>query len=107
CDHRQSPPLQVHLWSSRIAHSGNGNRAFSRDVVVQRLSNRTARIHYRICRRLLAINRRTNSVTGTSRSRGSLVWVAVAYGVRITVVLNLLFLPNSAEAAEHRPKPTS
>jgi uncharacterized membrane protein YccC len=35
------------------------------------------------------------------------VWVAVAYGVAITVVLNLLFLPDSAEAAEHRPKPTS
>lgn len=34
------------------------------------------------------------------------VWVAVAYGVGITVVLNLLFLPDSAEAAEHRPKPT-
>src|SRR5437867_1464215 len=35
------------------------------------------------------------------------VWVAVAYGVGITVVLNLLFLPDSAEVAEHRPKPTS
>jgi uncharacterized membrane protein YccC len=35
------------------------------------------------------------------------VWVAVAYGVGITVGLNLLFLPDSAEAAEHRPKPTS
>src|SRR6185312_365048 len=35
------------------------------------------------------------------------VWVAVAYGVGITVVLNLLFMPDSAEAAEHRPKPTS
>jgi uncharacterized membrane protein YccC len=35
------------------------------------------------------------------------VWVAVAYGVGITVVLNLLLLPDSAEAAEHRPKPTS
>src|SRR5512132_727573 len=35
------------------------------------------------------------------------VWVAVAYGVGITVVLNLLFLPDSAEAAEDRPKPTS
>ena len=35
------------------------------------------------------------------------VWVAVAYGVGITVVLNLLFLPDSAEAAEHRAKPTS
>jgi uncharacterized membrane protein YccC len=35
------------------------------------------------------------------------VWVAVAYGVGITVVLNLLFLPDAAEAAEHRPKPTS
>ena len=35
------------------------------------------------------------------------VWVAVVYGVGITVVLNLLFLPDSAEAAEHQPKPIS
>ena len=35
------------------------------------------------------------------------VWVAVAYGVGITVLVNLLFLPDSAEAAEQRPKPTS
>src|SRR5437870_3079116 len=32
------------------------------------------------------------------------VWVAIAYAVAITVVLNLLFLPDSADAAEHRPK---
>jgi uncharacterized membrane protein YccC len=39
--------------------------------------------------------------------RGALwVWVAIAYGVAITVVLHLLFLPDSAQAApEHRPKP--
>jgi uncharacterized membrane protein YccC len=35
------------------------------------------------------------------------VWVAIAYAVAITVVLNLLFLPDSADAAEHRPKPKS
>jgi uncharacterized membrane protein YccC len=35
------------------------------------------------------------------------VWVAVAYGCGITVVLNLLFLPDSAEAKERPPKPTS
>jgi uncharacterized membrane protein YccC len=35
------------------------------------------------------------------------VWVAVAYGCGITVVLNLLFLPDSAEAAERPPKLTS
>ena len=35
------------------------------------------------------------------------VWVAVAYAVALTVVLNLLFLPDSADAAEHRPKPKS
>jgi uncharacterized membrane protein YccC len=34
------------------------------------------------------------------------VWVAVAYGAAVIVVLTLLFLPDSAEAAEHRPKPT-
>ena len=39
--------------------------------------------------------------------RGALwVWVAIAYAVAITVVLHLLFLPDSADAAtEHRPKP--
>ena len=35
------------------------------------------------------------------------VWVAVAYGAAITVVLNLLFLPDSAPGAEPRPRPTS
>jgi uncharacterized membrane protein YccC len=34
------------------------------------------------------------------------VWVAVAYGAAVIVVLSLLFLPDSAEAAEDRPKPT-
>jgi len=39
--------------------------------------------------------------------RGALwVWVAIAYAAAITVVLHLLFLPDSADAAaEHRPKP--
>src|SRR5215471_8328728 len=39
--------------------------------------------------------------------RGALwVWVAIAYAVAITVVLHLLFLPDSADAApEHGPKP--
>jgi uncharacterized membrane protein YccC len=41
-------------------------------------------------------------------ARGCLwVWVAVAYAVAITVVLHLLFLPDSPDAAEHRPKPKS
>ena len=35
------------------------------------------------------------------------VWVAVAYGAAITVVLNLLFLPDSADATEPGPKPKS
>jgi uncharacterized membrane protein YccC len=35
------------------------------------------------------------------------LWVAVSYGVAVTVVLNLLFLPASANAAERRPKPKS
>jgi uncharacterized membrane protein YccC len=40
--------------------------------------------------------------------RGALwVWVAIAYAVAITVVLHLLFLPDSPGAAEHRPKPKS
>lgn len=33
------------------------------------------------------------------------VWVAVAYGAAVIVVLTRVFLPDSAEAAEHRPKP--
>src|SRR6516162_134263 len=35
------------------------------------------------------------------------VWVAVSYGAALIVVLTLLFLPDSAEAAERPPKPTS
>jgi uncharacterized membrane protein YccC len=35
------------------------------------------------------------------------LWVAVSYGVAVTVVLNLLFLPDSTEEAEHRAKPKS
>ena len=39
--------------------------------------------------------------------RGALwVWVAIAYGAAVIVVLSRLFLPDSAEPAEHRPKPT-
>ena len=39
--------------------------------------------------------------------RGALwVWVAIAYGAVLILVLTLLFLPDSAEAAEHKPKPT-
>ena len=34
------------------------------------------------------------------------VWVAVAYGAAVIVVLTLLFLPDSPEAVEHRPRPT-
>jgi uncharacterized membrane protein YccC len=33
------------------------------------------------------------------------VWVAIAYGAAIIVVLTLLFLPDSAEPAERSPKP--
>jgi uncharacterized membrane protein YccC len=33
------------------------------------------------------------------------VWVALAYAVALTVVLHLLFLPDSASATEHGPKP--
>ena len=33
------------------------------------------------------------------------IWVALAYGVGIIVVLSSLFLPDSAEATEDRPKP--
>ena len=35
------------------------------------------------------------------------LWVALAYGVGLTVVLNLLFLPESASPAAHQPKPKS
>ena len=35
------------------------------------------------------------------------LWVAIVYGVALTVVLNLLFLPDSADASEQPPKPKS
>lgn len=33
------------------------------------------------------------------------LWVAIAYGVGLTVVLNLLFLPDTSGPPAHRPKP--
>src|SRR6266853_3108592 len=35
------------------------------------------------------------------------LWVALAYGVGLTVVLNLLFLPESASPPAHQPRPKS
>ena len=35
------------------------------------------------------------------------LWVAIAYGVGLTVVLNLLFLPDTPGPPAHRPKPKS
>src|ERR1700730_2488853 len=35
------------------------------------------------------------------------LWVALAYAIVVTVVLNLLFLPDTPKAAEPRPKPKS
>jgi uncharacterized membrane protein YccC len=35
------------------------------------------------------------------------LWVALTYAIAITVVLNLLFLPDTSKAAEHQPKPKS
>ena len=35
------------------------------------------------------------------------LWVAIAYGVGLTVVLNLLFLPDTTGPPGHRPKPKS
>jgi uncharacterized membrane protein YccC len=35
------------------------------------------------------------------------LWVALAYGIAVTVVLNLLFLPDTGSSPEHRPKPKS
>ena len=40
--------------------------------------------------------------------RGALwLWVAIAYSIGLTVVLNRLFLPDSADAQDHKPKPKS
>jgi multidrug resistance protein MdtO len=33
------------------------------------------------------------------------LWVALTYAIAVTVVLNLLFLPDTPKAAAHRPKP--
>ena len=35
------------------------------------------------------------------------LWVALAYAITLTVVLNLLFLPDTPESTEHRSKPKS
>src|SRR6266403_1723444 len=35
------------------------------------------------------------------------LWVALTYAIALTVVLNLLFLPDTPKSAEHRPKPKS
>jgi len=35
------------------------------------------------------------------------LWVAIAYGVGLTVVLNLIFLPDTTGPPAHRPKPKS
>jgi uncharacterized membrane protein YccC len=35
------------------------------------------------------------------------LWVALAYAIALTVVLNLLFLPETPKTAEHPPKPKS
>jgi uncharacterized membrane protein YccC len=35
------------------------------------------------------------------------LWVALVYAIALTVVLNLLFLPDTPESAEHRSKPKS
>src|SRR6478672_5313712 len=35
------------------------------------------------------------------------LWVAIVYGAAVTVVLNLLFLPDGAGSAAHSPKPKS
>jgi len=35
------------------------------------------------------------------------LWVALTYAIAVTVVLNLLFLPDTPRAAAHRPKPKS
>src|SRR5260370_23315926 len=35
------------------------------------------------------------------------LWVALAYAIAVTVMLHLLFLPDTPKTAEHRPKPKS
>src|SRR6266700_2983178 len=35
------------------------------------------------------------------------LWVALTYAIAVTVVLNLLFLPDTPQTAAHRPKPKS
>ena len=58
-----SPALQVHLWLSRTAHSRNGDRALSRNVVVPRFCARATRIPHRLCCRCLAVRRRSRPLT--------------------------------------------
>ena len=57
---RESPTLQVHLWSSRTAHPRNGNRALSWNVAIPRFCARAARIPHRICCDCYTIGRRSS-----------------------------------------------
>ena len=104
---RDSPTLQIHLWSSRTAHPRNGDRNLSWNVVVPRSCARATRIPHRLCCRC------SQSVGEAVPSpellvRGILwLWVAIAYGAGLTVVLNLLFLPDTTGPPAHPPKPKS
>ena len=105
---RESPALQVYLWLSRTAHPRNGNRALSWNVV---------------CPAFLCIGPLgflIGFVVTASQSVGEAVpspellvrgllwlWVAIAYGAGLTVVLNLLFLPDAPGPPAHLPKPKS
>ena len=62
---RHASALQVDLRLSRIAHSRNGDRAFSWNVVVAHSSDRTNWIHYRLSRRVHAIHRGSDPLTRT------------------------------------------
>ena len=60
---RNSPALQVYLWSSRTAHSRNGDRTVSWNVCVTHFCARATRIPHRFCCRCLAVGRRRDSLT--------------------------------------------
>jgi hypothetical protein len=66
---------------------------FSRDVLIPGPGAGTTGVHPRFHNRGHAEHRRITTIARTVGSCAPLLWVALAYAVGLTVVLNRLFLP--------------
>jgi hypothetical protein len=104
---RHSPALQIHLWSSGTAHSRNGNRALSWNVVVPHFVLGPLGF---LLGFVIAVSQSVGEEIPSPELlvRGLLwLWVALVYAIALTVVLNLLFLPDTPKAAAPpKPKPS-